>query len=41
MCYSFNVNKSVRDMEKDYDAEISWPDFIALYAQRIVDGSFF
>jgi putative SOS response-associated peptidase YedK len=41
MCYSYAVNKSIREMEKDYEAEISWPDFIALYRQRTIDGSFF
>jgi len=41
MCYSMHISKSLPDMEKDYGAEISWPDFIALYRQRNQDASYF
>lgn len=38
MCYSTYVNKSLRDIAKDYDAEIDWKAFVLLYQQRLSAG---
>jgi len=35
MCYSTFINKSLRDIAKDYDADIDWEAFILLYRQRL------
>lgn len=35
MCYSTYVNKSLRDLASDYDAEIDWDAFVLLYRQRV------
>jgi len=36
MCYSTYINKSLRDIARDYDADIDWEAFILLYRQRLM-----